>query len=156
MRMSNLKQSYEWEVRNKDDWLVFNAVSWIPRGLCFSEANLLDFNSYCANSDCTDRFAEVPDSGSIDSGKKVEKIHKNAENYFHQVYSERIYYEEHLAETITKPNWRYPTASALCKQKCLGQQKMTLSGITPADICSLFQSWGAFRESRAVITSLCS
>lgn len=73
-------------------------------------------------------------------GKKVEKIHKNAENYFHQMYSERIYYEEHLAETITKPNWRYPTASALCKQKCLGQQKMTLSGITPADICSLFQS----------------
>lgn len=72
----------------------------------------------------------MTDSGSIDLGKKVEKICKNAENYFHQVYSERIYDEEHLAQTITKLNWRHPTAFALCKQKCLGLQKMTLSGIT--------------------------
>lgn len=156
MRRSNLKQSHKWDVRSKDDWLVCNAVSWIPRGLCFSGANWLDFNSYCANSVCTDRFAGMTDSGSIDLGKKVEKICKNAEKLFSSsVFWKNIWWGASGWDNYqTKP--RHPTAFALCKQKCLGLQKMTLSGITPADICSLFQSRGAFRESRVVVTSPCS
>lgn len=48
--------------------------------------------------------------------KKLRKFVKMQKNYFHQVYSERIYDEEHLAETITKLN-RDTQLHLLCASK---------------------------------------
>jgi len=69
VRRNNLKQSHDWELRNKDDVLVFNAISCIPHGSRFSKDNLLNFNIYSTNSVCADSHAEMTDSGSIDLGK---------------------------------------------------------------------------------------
>lgn len=69
MRRNNLKQSREGDVRNKNNRLVFNAISYIPYRLYFSKANLLNFNTYSTNSICADIFTEMADSDSIDMGK---------------------------------------------------------------------------------------
>lgn len=61
-------------MRNKNNRLVFIAVSYIPYRLYFSKANLLNFNSYSTNRICAGIFTEMADSDSIDLGKKLSKF----------------------------------------------------------------------------------
>lgn len=61
-------------MRNRNNRLVFIAVSYIPYRLYFSKANLLNFNSYSTNRICAGIFTEMTDSDSIDLGKKLSKF----------------------------------------------------------------------------------
>lgn len=121
-----------------------------PRPICW-------ILSYSTNSICIDSFAEMTGGGSIDLGKSWVNLQKKIESNFHQMYSSNNILCGASGWDDYQTKLEIPYCIYFMQGKMFRAAKPNISGITAGEgICSFFQTWSEFRESRVIVASLWS